>query len=127
MTKAVKLAALEVTVGLSFGVMATWVGALPIVSVKVDETEAAKPEDPAYEAVTVSGDCSTRRPEMVQVALPLLRVTVSALAPALPQLGVARWPGPLVGAGSLKAKVTVPDGVPVAGATALTFAVKVSA
>ena len=33
-TKAVKLAAFEVTVGLSFGVMATWVGDLPIVSVK---------------------------------------------------------------------------------------------
>ena len=59
----------------------------------------------------------------MQVALPLLRATVSPLA----QLGVARCPGPFVGTESLNAKVTVPDGVPVAGATAPTLAVNVSA
>ena len=63
---------------------------------------------------------------MEQVAVPPLRVTLSAAVPPPPQLGVARCPGPLVGTGSLKAKVTVPDGVPVAGATAPTVAVKVS-
>src|ERR1700677_4908238 len=63
---------------------------------------------------------------MEQVAAPPLRVTVSAVVPPPPQLGVARCPAPLVGTGSLKAKVTVPDGVPAAGATGPTVAVKVS-
>jgi len=63
---------------------------------------------------------------MEQVAVPPFRVTLSAVVPPPPQVGVARCPGPLVGAGSLKAKVTLPDGVPVAGATTPTVAVKVN-
>lgn len=124
-TTAVKLAASEVTVGLAFAVMVTMEGDSAMLSVRLGEVDAVKPGDPEYDAVTTTGDCSTTTPGMVQVALPPLRATVSALVPPSPQLSAGRCPGPLVGAGSLSVKVTVPVGVPVEGAIALTVAVKV--
>jgi hypothetical protein len=121
-----KLAALAVMVGLSLAAIVTWEGDLPTVWMKLGEADDPKLKEPEYVTLTVRGDCSTRRPGMEQVAVPPLRVTLSAVVPPLLQLGVARCPGPFVGTGSLKANVTLPDGVPVAGATGLTVAVKVS-
>jgi hypothetical protein len=120
-----KLAAFDVTVGFALELMVTMEGDMSTVWLTLDEEDDPKLTDPEYVALTFSGDCSTRRPEMEQVAVPPLRLTVSAAVPPPPQLGVARCPGPLVGTGSLKAKVTLPDGVPAAGATAPTAAVKV--
>ena len=82
-----------------------------MVSLSTPAGEATKAADPEYQACSESGEWATTRPETVHVAVPPLSVTVSSL---LQHVSTVRDDSSLI------EKVTVPAGVPPAGAAAPT-------